>query len=77
MTRGLQSLIEASILAAKRTKVVPISPGDRLGPYEVVGLVGVGGMGEVYRARDVRLDREVTVKVLPVCERVLRTESPR
>jgi len=40
-------------------------PGSRLGPYEVVGHVGAGGMGEVYRARDTRLGREVAVKLLP------------
>src|SRR5215472_10022454 len=41
-----------------------LSAGTRLGPYEVLSLVGVGGMGEVYRARDTRLDRTVAIKVL-------------
>jgi hypothetical protein len=40
-------------------------PGTKLGPYEIVALVGAGGMGEVYRARDSRLKREVAIKVLP------------
>jgi serine/threonine protein kinase len=39
--------------------------GDRLGPYEIVGVIGAGGMGEVYRARDTNLHREVAIKVLP------------
>ena len=42
-----------------------LAPGTRLGPYEVVALIGAGGMGEVYRARDARLDRDVALKVLP------------
>lgn len=42
-----------------------LSPGDRLGPYEVVALIGAGGMGEVYRAHDSTLNREVALKVLP------------
>ena len=40
-------------------------PGARLGPYEIVSALGAGGMGEVYRARDTRLDRDVAIKVLP------------
>src|SRR5512136_2295410 len=42
-----------------------LSPGFRLGPYEIGALIGAGGMGEVYRARDTRLERDVAIKVLP------------
>ncbi len=42
-----------------------LSPGSRLGPYEIQSQLGAGGMGEVYKARDTRLDRIVAIKVLP------------
>jgi dipeptidyl aminopeptidase/acylaminoacyl peptidase len=45
--------------------IVALEPGTRLGPYEIVGPIGAGGMGEVYRAKDTRLGRDVAIKVLP------------
>src|SRR6202162_5626071 len=44
---------------------MPLSAGTRLGPYEILASIGAGGMGEVYRAKDTKLDREVAIKVLP------------
>ena len=42
-----------------------LNPGTKLGPHEILSLIGAGGMGEVYKARDIRLDRIVAIKVLP------------
>jgi eukaryotic-like serine/threonine-protein kinase len=53
--------------------------GDKLGPYEILAHIGAGGMGEVWKARDTRLNREVAIKVLPAAlaqnpERLARFE---
>ncbi len=45
---------------------MPLSAGTTLGPYAVTAKIGEGGMGEVYRARDTKLDRQVAIKVLPL-----------
>ena len=49
-----------------------LQPGTTLGPYEVIEPIGVGGMGEVYHARDTKLKRDVALKVLPRCSSTIR-----
>src|SRR6185503_13668455 len=54
---------------------MPLYAGDKLGPYEILFSLGAGGMGEVYKARDTRLDRSVAIKVLP--EHIAKREDLR
>ena len=59
--------------------IMPLSAGTTLGPYEILSPLGKGGMGEVYRAKDTKLDREIAIKVLPIAlardpERLARFE---
>ena len=46
-----------------------LQAGEKLGPYEILSPIGAGGMGEVYKTRDTKLDREVAIKVLPAAFR--------
>src|SRR5688572_14644043 len=68
--RGSVGVLWVCHRSGQRAKVkgqrhVTLTSGARLGPYEVESPIGVGGMGEVYRARDTRLDRAVAIKLLP------------
>jgi eukaryotic-like serine/threonine-protein kinase len=56
---------------------VQLAPGHRLGPYEIVAPLGAGGMGEVYRARDTRLNRTVAIKILLAQDVVDETQRSR
>src|SRR5262249_34899468 len=62
LARESRGAAEAEVYS---TPEMALAPGTRLGPYEIVSMAGAGGMGEVYRARDTRLDRIVSIKVLP------------
>jgi len=57
--------MEPKPASAVESARMPVPTGARLGPYEILGHVGGGGMGQVYRASDTRLDRTVAIKVLP------------
>jgi serine/threonine protein kinase len=57
--------VRSSFLQSSPTVRVTLTPGTKLGEYEVKSLIGLGGMGEVYRARDSRLGRDVAIKILP------------
>jgi serine/threonine protein kinase len=63
VTRYVSALAVASPIIA--VTAVPLTAGTRLGPYEIAAQIGVGGMGEVYRATDTNLKRQVAIKVLP------------
>ena len=54
-----------------------LSAGTRLGAYEILSFLGAGGMGEVYRARDTRLDRTVAIKILPSADPELKARFER
>src|SRR5262245_9410045 len=69
MLVSLASYVQGTQTAARlecpRPQPMALVPGTRIGPYEVVSAIGAGGIGEVYKAHDARLDRDVAIKALP------------
>ena len=64
--RRLSRVIRSALRSRPYNRLtLALAPGARLGPYEILSALGAGGMGEVYRARDTKLEREVAIKVLP------------
>jgi serine/threonine protein kinase len=66
-TGGVERLVQSALAtrAYNRATAVALQLGTRFGPYEIQSAIGAGGMGEVYRARDTKLQRDVAIKVLP------------
>ena len=75
-------LLESSAIEIVLSSKAAVTPGSRFGPYEIHSAIGAGGMGEVYRARDTKLGRDVAIKLLPSAftsdpDRVARFERER
>ena len=65
LRENVVAMLTDPVSLSQIVKSAALQPGVRIGPYEIVDAIGSGGMGEVYRARDIRLDRVVAIKVLP------------